>query len=626
MSKHFNCFILAAGYGERLRPITDHIPKPLLPILGKPLLESIIEKILAVQSDKISIGRIGINLHYKREIILEWISNSRFSERIILFPEDPILDTGGALKNAESFLAGGDFIVHNGDISSDIDLTVLAEYHLHEKNFVTLAVHDFPQFNNVTIDAEGHLKGVGKAYKARKASERTVAFTGIAVYRDEFLNFLLQGRTSVVDAWLKAAAAGHRVGTFDVTGCNWSDIGSPASYVSAVIRELRGRGETAHIAPSTKGCEDAELDGCIVIENDCTLGKSSSLRNCIVLPYALTEENTASKNCIVGPDFVIPVDESSFAPVSSKGILIGTGGSDRNYFRVQKDGGTVVMMECGPEDPDFSRHIEYTLFFRKYGMSVPAMFGADFDGKRAYFEDLGDLSLYAWLKCPRSERAIEEVYRRILDILAQLHGKASDHVSECETLASRIFDYDYLRWETAYFVDRFIKGHRKSHIEDEASLNEDFHRLALKTDAFPKRIIHRDFQSQNIMMTKGDIPRVIDYQGARMAPPAYDIASILYDPYAPLGDELRESLLTYYASRMTESAGSWFNADEFAESLIYCRLQRHMQALGAYGFLSTVKGKTYFLRHVTEGLRLLKEDSKLTREEYPALHHLVVDL
>ena len=64
-----------------------------------------------------------------------------------------------------------------------------------------------------------------------------------------------------------------------------------------------------------------------------------------------------------------------------------------------------------------------------------------------------------------------------------------------------------------------------------------------------------------------------------MAPSAYDVASILYDPYSSLKNELRERLLAYYASRMTESADSWFNADEFAESLIYCRLQRHMQAL-----------------------------------------------
>ena len=128
------------------------------------------------------------------------------------------------------------------------------------------------------------------------------------------------------------------------------------------------------------------------------------------------------------------------------------------------------------------------------------------------------------------------------------------------------------------------------------------------------------------MITKGAIPRVIDYQGARMAPSAYDVASILYDPYSSLKNKLRERLLAYYASRMTESADSWFNADEFAESLIYCRLQRHMQALGAYGFLATVKGKTYFLRHETEGLRLLKEVAELAREEYPVLHHLIANL
>jgi aminoglycoside/choline kinase family phosphotransferase len=189
-----------------------------------------------------------------------------------------------------------------------------------------------------------------------------------------------------------------------------------------------------------------------------------------------------------------------------------------------------------------------------------------------------------------------------------------------------MFDYAYLRWETDYFTERFVRGLKNAEIGDAASLADEFHRLALRTDAFTKRIIHRDFQSQNIMMTKAGIPRIIDYQGARMAPPAYDVASILWDPYAPLRNDLRGRLLAYYKDRMTEKAGTWFKTEEFAESLLYCRLQRHMQALGAYGFLSTLKGKTYFLKHVPEGLRLLKEETDMVKKEYPVLHNLVAHL
>ena len=92
-------FILAAGYGERLRPITDYIPKPLIPILGKPVLQYVIERISSLPVD-----RIGINLHHRKEVIKEWIKQSAFSNKAKIYPEDIILGTGGALKNAEAFL------------------------------------------------------------------------------------------------------------------------------------------------------------------------------------------------------------------------------------------------------------------------------------------------------------------------------------------------------------------------------------------------------------------------------------------------------------------------------------------------------------------------------------------
>ena len=93
-------FILAAGLGERLRPITDHFPKPLLPILGTPILQSILEKVSTLPAHK-----IGINLHHKKGIIENWIKQSSFNAKVKRFPEDSMLGTGGALKNADAFLS-----------------------------------------------------------------------------------------------------------------------------------------------------------------------------------------------------------------------------------------------------------------------------------------------------------------------------------------------------------------------------------------------------------------------------------------------------------------------------------------------------------------------------------------
>src|SRR4030042_3341302 len=152
-------FILAAGLGERLRPITDHIPKPLLPILGKPILQSVLKKVSTLPAYK-----IGINLHHKKDTIESWIRQSAFNEKIELFPEDSILGTGGALKNAEAFLNAGTFLVHNSDIVSDIDLGKLLEFHFSSNNLVTLAVHDYPQFNKVEIDERGFFRRIGTGH------------------------------------------------------------------------------------------------------------------------------------------------------------------------------------------------------------------------------------------------------------------------------------------------------------------------------------------------------------------------------------------------------------------------------------------------------------------------------
>jgi NDP-sugar pyrophosphorylase family protein/aminoglycoside/choline kinase family phosphotransferase len=646
-------FLPAAGLGERLRPITNHLPKPLLPVLGRPLIDIILGRITAVCS-----GRIGINLHYKPEMIRDWVGRSPYADRVTFFPEDPILGTGGALKNAEDFLANGPFLVHNADILLDIDFTRLIETHLSSGNIATLATHRLPRLSNVVIDENDLVIDVENPGDSRPDPDRVarkVAYTGIAVYSPEILQFLPPGVSHATVAWLAASKAGRRVQALDFTGAPWSDIGTPASYATSVLDALRENGETVYLSPEAR-CGKIGMDGYVVLEGGSEVLDKARMRNCIVLPGAMVSGR--HENRIIGPDYAVDLDETQMQPslhareqkkvalsdplfiaffgmaglperseeeVQADAVLIGLGGSDRRYYRVRNDGKTAVLMECRQEDPDYERHLLYTRFFEAHSVPVPGILETDETGRCALFEDLGDTSLYSYLKLPRDAEHVEDIYQSVLDILVKMHSRITRHIDECPPLKTRVFDYDHLRWETAYFLERFVIGLKETALRDKAALEEEFHRLAQKVDAYRKVAIHRDFQCQNIMITAGGMPRLIDFQGARMAPAAYDVASILWDPYCRIADGLREALLDYYVEEMRKQRAG-FDEREFSDSLIPCRLQRHMQALGAYGFLSAVKGKKYFLKHVPEALRLLREDAEAVKNEYPELYKIVKSL
>lgn len=637
MKRLINVFIPAAGLGERLRPITTHIPKPLLPVLGKPVIQHVLDNVV-----KLPFNRIGINLHYRKEAVEEWARSCSLKEKIVLFPEEKILGTGGALKNAGEFLKAGTFLVHNSDILSDINLTSLLDCHLASDNLVTLAVHDYPRFNSVVVDGNGILEGIeipphpplGKG--GRRGG---VAFTGIAVYEPDFLDYLPPGTSSVVDAWLNAVSQGRRVGTFDVcrdrfeTGLYWSDIGTPNAYAAAVFELLRREGEVVFVHPSVEKCTDTEMEGHVVIEDKCVIDSGVLLKNCIMLPGSRVENVAAShelpllSNCIIGPDYKIGFDEAEILNISEDSKqLIGTGGSDRRYYRTSRENKSVVLMQCKADDPDYERQIEYTKYFLKHTLPVPGLIEMDRERKNALIEDAGDISLYNWLKCPRDRMAIENIYRKVIDIIVLLHTDVTEDVSACPLLAGRTFDYEHFRWETEYFIKRFVEGVRNISIKNHSALDEELHQLAVKADALPKTVVHRDFQSQNIMVIKGRELRLIDYQGARLGPPAYDVASMLWDPYYRIEDGIREQLLDYYIVNMNSRLSGKFDEVNFHSSLVICRLQRHMQALGAYGFLSLVKGKSYFQKYMPEGVGLLKEDICNVKDEFPELYELIIGL
>lgn len=649
MSKcKLNIFLPAAGLGERLRPVTNHLPKPLLPILGKPILGIILGKLSSVCD-----GNIGVNLHYKQEMVLAWFKDSPFEKRVTFFPENPILGTGGALKNAEPFLAGSPFLVHNADILLDVPFRSLIDAHQASGNIATLVTIRRPSISNVVIDDDDCVIDVENAGASRPDPARIarkVAYTGVAIYSPEILRFLPDGVSHMTVAWLAAAKAGHKVKAMDFTGCYWNDVGTPATYAGAVLDTLQMIGETFHCSSgATAGKID--IEGHTVIERGATVKDGARLRNCIVLPGA--EVSGHHENCILGPGYRIPLQEAEMQPSAhfalnkdmglagplfsffdtvvtpksgsiAPAMLVGQGGSDRRYFRVRKGSLSAVLMECAPDDPDYERHIAYTRFFQAQGIPVPKLLGEDAPSRRALFEDLGDLSLYTALKFQGDPGKVEALYRKVLDLLVTLHGPATENVHACPSLEQRIFDYDHLRWETTYFLERFVTGFRRHAVRERKALDEELHQLARTVSGFVPSIIHRDLQSQNVMIASGE-PRIIDYQGARMAPPAYDLASFLWDPYRRLDDDMRLRLLGCYIDQMRGRVRD-FDVKSFQDSILPCCLQRHMQALGAYGFLSVVKGKKYFVKHIPEALRLLKDEAELSRNEYPALHDLVSGL
>lgn len=614
-----NIFIPAAGLGERLRPITDHIPKPLLPVLGTPAISSVLEKVLRLPAENLC-----INLHWKSDVIEDWLRQSGYLDKAALFHEKSILGTGGALKNAEAVLSTGTFLVHNSDIISDIDLEVLLDTHRASGHIATLAIHDSPAFNCLSISDDGLLMGPGPALAEERFRTSLKAFTGIAMYEPEFLDFLPQGVSSVVSAWFRAIDEGMIVGTCDISGTYWADTGTPSSYAAAVFRRLKEEGETIYIHSSVEECSKIEMFGNVVIEKGSMIINATTLNNCIILPGGMVKGGKQYNNCIVGQEFTIDLNQ----PASSEkdeGIspeLVGQGGSDREYYRIYHGGRTLISMQSGPDDKDFKRHIELTRFFLGHSIAVPDLVSVDEEKMHAVFEDLGDTSLYNWLKCSRSPDEIEESYRNVIEVIVRMHLLSSDEASKCMPLYERIFDYEHFRWETGYFLGRFVHGITGTEITDLPALERELHILADRADSFQKCVIHRDFQSQNIMLRRDRKPHIIDYQGARIGPPSYDLASLLWDPYYRLDEEMRERLLEFYSAHMKEKDGR-FNRTEFNESITTCRLQRHMQALGAYGFLSSVKGKKFFLKYIPEGIRLLKEDISLASDEYPELWSLV---
>lgn len=229
--------IFAAGLGTRLRPLTDHTPKALIPVAGKPMLEHVILRLKAA-----GFSDITINIHHLGEQIIDFLqAHQNFGTTIHISDErDFLLDTGGGIKKAMPFLEGTEpFLVHNVDILSDTDLAVL--YRLHEKsgNDATLLVSPRPTSRYLLFDSTNRLRGwINKKTQQTKpddfcyqpAEVHEYAFSGIHVLSPSIFRYMTDarwaGKFSIIDFYLQTCKEARIYG-HPSTRLQLIDIGKP---------------------------------------------------------------------------------------------------------------------------------------------------------------------------------------------------------------------------------------------------------------------------------------------------------------------------------------------------------------------------------------------------------------
>ncbi|MFZ9931774.1 MAG: aminoglycoside phosphotransferase family protein [Chthoniobacterales bacterium] len=257
------------------------------------------------------------------------------------------------------------------------------------------------------------------------------------------------------------------------------------------------------------------------------------------------------------------------------------GGSDRRFWRGSGAAAGLVAVAYGPEKAENARYADCALFLRDQGVSVPRVMAHDAARRFLLLEDVGSEDLWSQRAAPRETRGA--LYREALRQVALLHRADLAAAARAGVLQAP-FDAVLYRWEQDYFFEHFLGAERR----DLAPFEEQAAALAER----PRVLLHRDFQSQNILIRDGAV-KFIDFQGMRAGLAGYDVASLLYDPYVDIPDAERAELARFYR----EAAGR-HDAADWENELPACARQRLMQALGAYGFLGRVKGKTAFLRHI----------------------------
>lgn len=224
--------ILAAGLGTRLRPLTNTMPKPLLPVGGAPL---ILWNLLLLRRH--GFRDVIINLHHLGPMIEQALGNgSKYGMRIWYSQEPVILGTGGGIKQAEASFSGEPVLILNGDTLVEIDLDALVAFHRERDAAATLVLRSDPEavkWGLVEMDGEQRIVRIAGRGRSNATASQSRMFAGIHLLHPRLLRNIPKGKeSSIIDAYVAAIQRDEAVLGFDHDGY-WSDVGTPERYAQA---------------------------------------------------------------------------------------------------------------------------------------------------------------------------------------------------------------------------------------------------------------------------------------------------------------------------------------------------------------------------------------------------------
>lgn len=291
------------------------------------------------------------------------------------------------------------------------------------------------------------------------------------------------------------------------------------------------------------------------------------------------------------------------------------GGSDRHFYRFTWADAAhppMVLMIYTMARRDNPKFVPATRRLATLGVNVPKIYAFDERRLCVWLEDLGRDDLHAHRDEPWEVR--RPLYEATLREAAKIHAVSEATLTAADLeILEPAFDEDLYLWEQNYFLEHFVRGHLRRDSEADAMdpARDALKKLRHHLGQLPRCLVHRDFQSQNVLLRDGQA-WLVDYQGLRPGLAEYDLASLLFDPYVTISRSERHELLSFYA----ELRG--LALPKLREVFYECAAQRLMQALGAYANLSRNQGKTHFEKHIPAGVRNLMA----VCDEAPALSAL----